>query len=286
LLGVQGGKVHTRYFIFFLLSIFFIPEIFAQDKILDRPEWKEFFDKHEATGTILIVDSRASAEKVSVYDRTRAGKRYSPASTFKVPHTLFALDAGVVKDEFQVFPWDGVKRGYAPHNQDQNLRSAMRHSALWVYEKFAKAIGEEKARSYLSRISYGNMDPSTKGGAYWVDGKLAISAEEQVVFLKKLYQNDLPFELEHQRLLKDVMIVEAEKDWILRAKTGWEGRHGWWVGWVEWSAGPVFFALNIDTPNRWEDLYKREAIARDILISIRALPPNKSMQPTAKASAD
>ena len=112
----------------------------------------------------------------------RAGKRYSPASTFKVPHTLFALDAGVVKDEFQVFPWDGVKRGYAPHNQDQNLRSAMRHSALWVYEKFAKAIGEEKARSYLSRISYGNMDPSTKGGAYWVDGKLAISAEEQVVF--------------------------------------------------------------------------------------------------------
>ena len=58
--------MHTRYFIFFLLSIFFIPEIFAQDKILDRPEWKEFFDKHEATGTILIVDSRASAEKVSV----------------------------------------------------------------------------------------------------------------------------------------------------------------------------------------------------------------------------
>ena len=78
------------------------------------------------------------------------------------------------------------ERGYAPHNQDQNLRSAMRHSALWVYEKFAKAIGEEKARSYLSRISYGNMDPSTKGGAYWVDGKLAISAEEQVVFKKAI----------------------------------------------------------------------------------------------------
>ena len=42
---------------------YFYSEIFAQDKILDRPEWKEFFDKHEATGTILIVDSRASAEK-------------------------------------------------------------------------------------------------------------------------------------------------------------------------------------------------------------------------------
>ena len=128
------------------------------------------------------------------------------------------------------------KRLCAAQSKIQNLRSAMRHSALWVYEKFAKAIGEEKARSYLSRISYGNMDPSTKGGAYWVDGKLAISAEEQVVFFK-LYQNDLPFELEHQRLLKDVMIVEAEKDWILRAKTGWErpsrlvGRLGRVVRW-------------------------------------------------------
>ena len=101
----------------------------------------------------------------------RAGKRYSPTSTFKVPHTLFALDAGVVKDEFQVFPWDGVKEEVMRHTI-QNLRSAIRHSALWVYEKFAKAIGEEKARSYLSRISYGNMDPSTKGGAYWVDESL------------------------------------------------------------------------------------------------------------------
>ena len=88
-------------------------------------------------------------KKVSVYDRTRWEALFSSFHV-QVPHTLFALDAGVVKDEFQVFPWDGVKRGYAPHNQDQNLRSAMRHSALWVYEKeFAKAIGEEKARSYL-----------------------------------------------------------------------------------------------------------------------------------------
>ena len=106
----------------------------------------------------------------------------------------------------------------------------MRHSALWVYEKFAKAIGEEKARSYLSRISYGNMDPSTKGGAYWVDGKLAISAEEQVVFLKSYIKMIFRLSLEHQRLLKDVMIVEAEKDWILRAKTGWEGRHWYLLG--------------------------------------------------------
>ena len=44
------------------------------------------------------------------------------------------------------------------------------------------------------------------------------------------------------------------------------------VGWVEWPAGSVFFALNIDTPKRMDDLYKREAITRAILQSLQALP--------------
>ena len=61
------------------------------------------------------------------------------------------------------------------------------------------------------------------------------------------------------------MITEAGRDWILRAKTGWSGRMGWWVGWVEWPTGPVFFALNIDTPNRMADVAKRQDITRSIL---------------------
>ena len=70
---------------------------------------------------------------------------------------------------------------------------------------------------------------------------------------QKLYINQLPFSAGHQLLVKDVMVVEADKKWILRAKSGWDGRQGWWIGWVEWQAGPVFFALNIDTPNRFKD---------------------------------
>jgi beta-lactamase class D len=69
------------------------------------------------------------------------------------------------------------------------------------------------------------------------------------------------------------MVNEAGRDWILRAKTGWTGQLGWWVGWVEWPAGPVFFALNIDTPDRQRDLAKRQDITRSILRSIQALPP-------------
>ena len=107
------------------------------------------------------------------------------------------------------------------------------NSTVWIYELFAKEIGEDKARRYLKQIDYGNADPSTSNGDYWIDGNLAIAAQEQIAFLRKLYHNELPFRVEHQRLVKkDLMIVEAGRNWILRAKTGWEGRMGWWVGWV------------------------------------------------------
>jgi beta-lactamase class D len=52
----------------------------------------------------------------------------------------------------------------------------------------------------------------------------------------------------------------------------WSGKIGWWEGWVEWPTGPMFFALNIDTPNRTRDLAKRQDIARSILRSLKALP--------------
>ncbi|WP_417437667.1 class D beta-lactamase [Idiomarina sp.] len=238
----------------------------------ERSDWGSVFEKYEVQGTIVVVDGRDSEQTTLVFDKERAAKRFSPASTFKIPHTLLALDAGVVQDEFEVFKWDGVERNFAGHNSDQNLRSAIRNSTVWVYQQFAEDIGAEKAKSYLKRIDYGNADPSDDVRNYWLDGQLAISANEQIAFLQRLYRNELPFAAEHQRLIKDLMIVEADRNWILRAKTGWEGSFGWWVGWVEWPEGPVFFALNIDTPNRIADLAKRKKITREILTSINALP--------------
>lgn len=259
-----------RIHIYALLIISIAIPIYASAQ--ERPDWERVFEEYDAQGTIVVIDERGKDQIALVFNQERAEKRFSPASTFKIPHTLFALDTGVVWNEYEVFKWDGVERSFSGHNSDQDLRSAMRSSAIWVYEQFAAKIGTERARDYLNRINYGNADPSVVNGQYWVDGELAISAYEQISFLKQLYRNELPFSVDHQRLVKDLIIVEAGRSWILRAKTGWEGRYGWWVGWVEWRSGPVFFALNIDTPNRIADLAKREQITREILMSIDALP--------------
>lgn len=247
------------------------PVCSAEEKQRERPDWAHFFTEAGVAGTIVVADERADGGATGIWDEARSRKRYPPASTFKIPHALFALDTGAVRDEFQIFKWDGKIRDIETWNRDQDLRSSMRYSVVWVYQQFAREIGLEREGQYLRKINYGNADPSG-ADPFWVDGNLRISAEEQIAFLRRLYRNDLPFRVEHQRLVKDIIIVEAGRDWILRAKTGWSGTVGWWVGWVEWPTGPVFFALNIDTPKRQDDLPKREAVARAVLRSIKALP--------------
>ena len=263
--------MNRRHLIICALSLVLTSGALNASTPQERADWSTFFSDADVLGTIVVVDARAKNEVTFVYDAERASRRYSPASTFKIPHSLFALDAGILRDEFQIIPWDRVKRSTEAWNEDQNLRSAMRNSTVWVYEQFAARLGDKRETNYMRKISYGNA-VATGGKPFWVAGDLAISATEQISFLRRLYRNELPFRVEHQRLVKDVMINEAGRDWILRAKTGWSGKIGWWVGWVEWPTGPVFFALNIDTPNRMSDVAKRQEITRKILRSIKALP--------------
>lgn len=236
-----------------------------------RPEFARLFEAAEVAGTLVVIDTRSGVDSTLVHDPFRAALRLSPASTYKIPHSLFALDAGLVRDEFQVFKWDGIQRAIPAWNRDQTLRSAVRDSAVWVFEGFARQLGTAREETYMKKIGYGNCLAAGKN-PFWVEGDLAISAQEQIDMLRALYRNELPFALEHQLLVKDVLVNEAGSHWILRAKSGWSGRVGWWVGWMEFPQGPVFFALNIDTPRRAFDLPKRIDIVRGALRSIDAWP--------------
>ena len=241
-----------------------------------RPDWSQHFARESAQGTLLILDQRSPDAPRQVYAPERAATRYAPASTFKLPHTLIALEQHAVADEFSRIIWDGRRHGAPAWNRDQDLRSAMRHSVVWVYQDLARKIGETAERAALAHLDYGNRTIGARVDDFWLDGSLRVSAHEQIDFLERLYRNRLPFELAHQRLVKDLMVVEAGRDFILRAKTGWFNRNGesvgWWVGWVERPEGPVFFALNLDMPGGIADAPKRETIVRAALRELGALP--------------
>lgn len=221
---------------------------FAQagaESLVEASEWGKYFEEGQTQGTFVLYD--LGRDQWKVFNKTRAETRFIPASTFKIPHALIALDTNTVKDPRQVFAWDGVKREITEWNKAQTLRTAMKHSVVPVFQGFARDIGPERMMDFLEKFQYGNMDISGDIERFWLDGgKLAISAIEQVNFLVKLFKDELPVSRESQWIVKDILVSEATKKYVLRSKTGMASKIGWWVGWVETDDDVYFFACNID----------------------------------------
>jgi beta-lactamase class D len=262
------------------------PEAAAPDEAPARPasdtvrtDWGRLFDAYGARGTFVLLD--VPSGRVARYDPARAAERFIPASTFKVYNSLVALETGVIAanvDSVQ-FRWDGVDRGNAGWNEDQSLRTALRRSAVWVYQGIARRVGEGGYRAAFVREPYGNGDPAGGVDRFWLDGALRISALEQVTFLDRLRRGDLAFRPEVQAAVRDVLLLEEGDGYRLYAKTGWadrpEGDLGWLVGWVERGEDVSVFALNVEPlPGSDFDMASgRMAIARTVLSAEGLLPP-------------
>lgn len=238
-----------------------------------RPDWAARFREAGVEGTLVVRELRSGRWLAS--DTLRARRRMLPASTFKIPNSLVALETGVLADEEQELPWDGVTRDIPEWNRTHTLRSALRVSCVPVYQDFARRIGAERMAAFLDTLDYGNADISGGIDLFWLEGGLAISAVEQVEFLSQLARLELPFSERSQRIVREALVVEAAPDWVLRAKTGWAARsepmHGWWVGWVEREDALWVFALNVDIRDE-EDLPLRQGLARLGLEELGALP--------------
>ena len=245
-------KFKFKIFFLILLSI----NLFAWDK-----EVEEVFKKYKVEGTIVIES--LNKKKINIYNDKRASELFSPASTFKIPHSLIALNEGIVKKD-SVIVWDKKIREYESWNKDQTLLTAFKSSCVWCYQEFASKIGVEKYKKYLKELNYGNKKIGDDVTRFWLDESLEITTFEQIKFLKRFYTNNLPFKIEDINLLKEIMIDEKNENYTIRSKTGWEGRYGWYVGYVETKDDVWFFAMNIDTKSK-DDLPKRKTITLETL---------------------
>ncbi len=71
-------------------------------------------------------------------------KRFLPASTFKIPNTLIALEEGVIQNEKDIIEWDGEDKGWSQWNKDQSLETAFPLSCIWFYQELASRVGDKK----------------------------------------------------------------------------------------------------------------------------------------------
>jgi len=112
--------------------------------------------------------------------------RVTPQSTFKIPHALAALDAGVISEN-EVIAYDGHAVEWPSWRKDHALASALRYSVVWYFQDIARRLGADREREYLRRLEYGNQDASGGLTTFWLGRSLAISPDEQVRFLLNLY---------------------------------------------------------------------------------------------------
>ncbi len=84
---------------------------------------------------------------------------------------------------------DTVRYGYRPDiYHDMTVKEAFEQSAGWVYLELAKQIGRERYKTYLAKCQYGNGNLSETGVDFWNFGPFAISPQNQIRFLKALYE--------------------------------------------------------------------------------------------------
>ena len=185
------------------------------------------------------------------------------------------METGTLPDVETLHPWDSVTRFIPEWNRDQNLRSGIKYSAVWFYQEMARRVGQERMQMWVDSLGYGNQDISGGIDRFWLDGGLRITAHEQIAFLRRLKDDQLPFSQRNIDMVKDILINEQTDEYVLRAKTGWsirtEPNVGWWVGWVERKEGNWFFAINIDMDEEGEE-DARKIVVRKVLKSLGVLP--------------
>jgi beta-lactamase class D len=182
--------------------------------------------------------------------------RTAPASTFKIPHSLLALDAGVVTNPRAPVKWDGSEQPFDSWERDHSLDSAVKNSVFWFYQRTARSIGRERMRDGLARLKYTGDTFDGDVASFWVNGDLVVSPAEQLAFLRRMMRYDLPFRRGHVDAVKETFrmpegsITNASGThpfalvWpagtVVRAKTGNATVNGervsWLIGHIE-SAG-------------------------------------------------
>lgn len=239
-----------------------------------RPEWQRHFEAHGVTGTFVLFEP--ASDRYLALNEARGRQRFLPASTFKIANALIGLETGAIADENEVFRWDGrpkLRRGW---ERDHTLDSAMRESAVWMYQEVARRVGKARMREWLERLGYGNQDIHGGIDLFWLQGSLRISAYEQVALLHRLSEGRLPATQRAQRLVRNALVVERARGRTLYAKTGTSGHVkdpvAWWVGWIERQGRPVaHFAMNFP-PRPSTRFDERFAIGRAILAEAGAWP--------------
>ena len=200
--------INRRHALRFLAASALIPSRALANVAFQRSEIREDLAKRFAdegtSGT--FVGYKVDEYLIVASDKERSGEPQLPASTFKIPNSIIALETGVVGDpDKDIFKWDGVVRSIEAWNKDHTLRSAIAASVVPVYQEIARRIGAERMKRHVDLLEYGNRDIGGGIDQFWLTGGLRIDPVQQIDFVDRLRRGTLPVSTRSQQLVRDIL---------------------------------------------------------------------------------
>lgn len=220
-----------------------------------KPEFQKIIDSANVTGSILIYDQKKNTYYSNDYNWAKRGNL--PASTFKIPNSIIAIETGVVENDSTFFKWNGERRALRVWERNFIFKDAFHFSCVPCYQEIARKIGTKRMNHYLTKLNFGNMKvDSTNIDLFWLEGESKISQFGQIDFLKRFYESKLPISKRTEELIKNIITIEENDDYRLSGKTGLsvtgEKDNGWFVGYLESKNNTFYFATNLEPTKKIE----------------------------------
>lgn len=228
---------------------------------------------------IMVADAASGAELVREGD---CETRVTPASTFKLALAVMGFDSGFLAHANE--PVFAFRKGFPEWGGAEWRKPAdpgrwMRYSIVWYSRFITHQLGTAELERYSRSFGYGNADLSGDPGKDngldrgWISSSLRISPVEQVRFLRRFVNRDLPVSAQTYARVESIVQRHAlAGNWMIAGKTGSAYPYnadglfdrkrawGWYVGWARKDDTTLLFARldEVDsTKNGSSGLYVR-----------------------------
>src|SRR5450830_1304303 len=222
-------------------------------------------------------------------------ERVTPASTFNIAVSLMGYDSAILRDEHS--PRLPFKAGYTAWNPDWRVAtdptSWIHNSTVWYAQQVTTQLGAPQFRRYIKNFNYGNQDVSGDVGKHngltmsWIASSLTISPVEQVAFLRKIVNRQLPVSPHaYDMTARLTALGTLPNGWEVHGKTGTaspvlangkddlQHSYGWFVGWASKGGRTIVFSrlvLEASQPGSSAGPRAKQAFLRDLPAQLDAL---------------
>jgi beta-lactamase class D len=197
----------------------------------------------------------------------------TPASTFKIAISLMGFDARILENEHApAWPFREGYLDWRPEwRQTTDPASWIKYSVVWYSQQVTQKLGPVRFQDYVRALHYGNEDVSGDPGKHngltraWLSSSLKISPHEQLAFLEKLLNRQLPVSSHAIDMTRAITRIDPSDGWEIHGKTGTGApigadgtrdeahSYGWFVGWARKGAAIIVFARLIQDEGQESD---------------------------------